>query len=135
MILWPHQETPRITGKVNVWRCWQQQEKRKTTSKMAWLNKRACSLEFTGLLKTFWRSVIRSPYIRNNLPACNNICVAGAGLNLKTGLDSIKWIYSIPFWLCCFLTAYTCFLWILSLIHIWRCRRRLRCRSRWSPYH
>ena len=24
---------------------------------------------------------------------------------------------------------------ILSLIHIWRCRRRLRCRSRWSPYH
>ena len=26
--------------------------------------------------------------------------------------------------------------WIgLSLIHIWRCRRRLRCRSRWSPYH
>ena len=23
----------------------------------------------------------------------------------------------------------------LSLIHIWRCRRRLRCISRWSPYH
>ena len=23
----------------------------------------------------------------------------------------------------------------LSLIHIWRCRRVLRCRSRWSPYH
>ena len=23
----------------------------------------------------------------------------------------------------------------LTLIHIWRCRRRLRCRSRWSPYH
>ena len=23
----------------------------------------------------------------------------------------------------------------LSLIHISRCRRRLRCRSRWSPYH
>ena len=23
----------------------------------------------------------------------------------------------------------------LSLIHIWRCRRTLRCRSRWSPYH
>ena len=27
-------------------------------------------------------------------------------------------------------TAYT-----LSLIHIWRCRRIERCRSRWSPYH
>ena len=24
---------------------------------------------------------------------------------------------------------------LLSLIHIWRCRRRLRCRSRWSPCH
>ena len=24
---------------------------------------------------------------------------------------------------------------MLSLIHIWRCRRLLRCRSRWSPYH
>ena len=23
----------------------------------------------------------------------------------------------------------------LSLIHIWRCRRTPRCRSRWSPYH
>ena len=26
-------------------------------------------------------------------------------------------------------------LWYLSLIHIWRCRRLLTCRSRWSPYH
>ena len=24
---------------------------------------------------------------------------------------------------------------ILSLIHIWRCRRSYACRSRWSPYH
>ena len=24
---------------------------------------------------------------------------------------------------------------LLSLIHIWRCRRTPRCRSRWSPYH
>ena len=24
---------------------------------------------------------------------------------------------------------------MLSLIHIWRCRRLLTCRSRWSPYH
>ena len=26
-------------------------------------------------------------------------------------------------------------LFLLSLIHIWRCRRIERCRSRWSPYH
>ena len=25
--------------------------------------------------------------------------------------------------------------WLLSLIHIWRCRRYAVCRSRWSPYH
>ena len=25
--------------------------------------------------------------------------------------------------------------WLLSLIHIWRCRRSTLCRSRWSPYH
>ena len=24
---------------------------------------------------------------------------------------------------------------VLSLIHIWRCRRDPQCRSRWSPYH
>ena len=28
-----------------------------------------------------------------------------------------------------------CVLFKLSLIHIWRCRRIERCRSRWSPYH
>ena len=28
-----------------------------------------------------------------------------------------------------------CGLELLSLIHIWRCRRIERCRSRWSPYH
>ena len=32
-----------------------------------------------------------------------------------------------------------CMCWLctlcLSLIHIWRCRRIERCRSRWSPYH
>ena len=26
-------------------------------------------------------------------------------------------------------------LYLLSLIHIWRCRRSTLCRSRWSPYH
>ena len=35
--------------------------------------------------------------------------------------------------LSCWLNAAQCAL--LSLIHISRCRRRLRCRSRWSPYH
>ena len=28
-----------------------------------------------------------------------------------------------------------CSVLVLSLIHIWRCRRDVLCRSRWSPYH
>ena len=32
-------------------------------------------------------------------------------------------------------TSKSCVLLYLSLIHIWRCRRIERCRSRWSPYH
>ena len=28
-----------------------------------------------------------------------------------------------------------CVIIVLSLIHIWRCRRSTLCRSRWSPYH
>ena len=30
---------------------------------------------------------------------------------------------------------WTSILLLLSLIHIWRCRRSYACRSRWSPYH
>ena len=55
-----------------------------------------------------------------------------------------------PHWLCCvlitfakevmFLPVFVCLsvcvcVQDLSLIHIWRCRRIERCRSRWSPYH
>ena len=40
--------------------------------------------------------------------------------------------------LCCLATQLHCSYFNilrLSLIHIWRCRRIERCRSRWSPYH
>ena len=39
---------------------------------------------------------------------------------------------------CCFCSQeinHVLSLWFLSLIHIWRCRRRGWCRSRWSPDH
>ena len=39
------------------------------------------------------------------------------------GAGQMQWIGLVP-------NGY-----ILSLIHIWRCRRRFACRSRWSPYH
>ena len=66
------------------------------------------------------------------------------------------WVYSIGLWIClpwdfcasswdCEIVLKTVRLersalgWgkvvQLSLIHIWRCRRIERCRSRWSPYH
>ena len=35
------------------------------------------------------------------------------------------WLGAVPFR----------YIYYLSLIHIWRCRRLLTCRSRWSPYH
>ena len=36
---------------------------------------------------------------------------------------------------CCLSPGITWTLHVLSLIHIWRCRRSYACRSRWSPYH
>ena len=46
---------------------------------------------------------------------------------------------SHSFWVLCFSTNTLEFSpshhSVLSLIHIWRCRRIERCRSRWSPYH
>ena len=33
------------------------------------------------------------------------------------------------------LKHYHQWIYMLSLIHIWRCRRSYACRSRWSPYH
>ena len=38
-------------------------------------------------------------------------------------------------WTFCYVLVICRFHYFLSLIHIWRCRRIERCRSRWSPYH
>ena len=64
-----------------------------------------------------------------------------------TKLSNVRWraIYSLmcvsytstsqtapqTLWLCWHLQVAH----VLSLIHIWRCRRSTLCRSRWSPYH
>ena len=45
--------------------------------------------------------------------------------------------FQMPLNVCEITTRYW-YLWtpiLLSLIHIWRCRRSYACRSRWSPYH
>ena len=52
-------------------------------------------------------------------------CSGVSGLH-DASIDALSGLASIDFdliWL------------LLSLIHIWRCRRIERCRSRWSPYH
>ena len=55
------------------------------------------------------------------LPRAANICqiiiTALMNINKQTALIFRVWV------------------WYLSLIHIWRCRRSTLCRSRWSPYH
>ena len=40
-----------------------------------------------------------------------------------------QWMRVVDDW------SYDDYMITLSLIHIWRCRRIERCRSRWSPYH
>ena len=44
-------------------------------------------------------------------------------------------VFSCNWWNRKRLNSLTSIGWDLSLIHIWRCRRIERCRSRWSPYH
>ena len=41
----------------------------------------------------------------------------------------------LDLWFCRWRQFFINFLFWLSLIHIWRCRRYAVCRSRWSPYH
>ena len=50
-------------------------------------------------------------------------------------IQNVKiWYYAIEPHFCAQIQLY-CRSSSLSLIHIWRCRRIERCRSRWSPYH
>ena len=56
------------------------------------------------------------------LPACWR--------QLMAAQKSCKWV-GFSMWL----NRRSCLIVILSLIHIWRCRRSTLCRSRWSPYH
>ena len=46
----------------------------------------------------------------------------------KNGLQGGEWAVGIP-------GTLGGAIYMLSLIHIWRCRRSTLCRSRWSPYH
>ena len=82
-------------------------------------------------------------------------CPKGFIISNCIQLNGVWWfLYVLPKWNCSRCLKYVrpfktngqfkliqieSYLWyvmyILSLIHIWRCRRIERCRSRWSPYH
>ena len=93
-----------------------------------------CEMTFihfkTGYTIVMWMHALIAPLI-----ALHRVKMVKIGLvvfELKWGR---KWK------LCCDsveIGRYT-FIWhtgvLLSLIHIWRCRRSTLCRSRWSPYH
>ena len=69
--------------------------------------------------------LLRLPYVINT----NLLKHSSRNMPEDPLLRSAPGILDVPFWLKA--KAGDC----LSLIHIWRCRRLLTCRSRWSPYH
>ena len=74
---------------------------------------------------------------RSGISVCLCLCLClsqslSLCLCLSVCLCSTPFVFSSPSLSLFFL--YTA-LSLLSLIHIWRCRRHVVCRSRWSPYH
>ena len=76
---------------------------------------------------------------------CHDRCVTLFHSLLLSFYPPPLWIFIYLILLCLlfFLSLVLCFdcltslfcVYALSLIHIWRCRRDVLCRSRWSPYH
>ena len=88
------------------------------------LETEASLIIFTGrmwFLSNLWGKVAKETqgtWSREQLPS-------GVTLSSATGLFTARVATMYRFCLVC----------VLSLIHIWRCRRSYACRSRWSPYH
>ena len=76
-----------------------------------------------SLVSACLSTLISSLYRGNDILHTFNICSS----EMYTYILSIMCI--CVFYIVGFIVLY------LSLIHIWRCRRIERCRSRWSPYH
>ena len=71
----------------------------------------------------------------NMCSQCHVHCISTADKN--SHFLSVKYEYNFGFCVTDPLLQNTsvCAYCVLSLIHIWRCRRSTLCRSRWSPYH
>ena len=77
------------------------------------------------------------PSVWNSLPPHirNAATISTLETTLKTNLFNLYKTNSallILMSVCACTCMHVC---LLSLIHIWRCRRAVTCRSRWSPYH
>ena len=71
-----------------------------------------------------------------SISLCVSLCVC---ISLSLCVSVCLYIsVCVSVWQCLYISVLVCLcvsLYPLSLIHIWRCRRIERCRSRWSPYH
>ena len=87
-----------------------------TNSSGDWLTFGAvCSKVLLTLLSASGESICRRVFARRRTFRTPAVCCFDTGMKLSIDCPCT-----------------TC---LLSLIHIWRCRRIERCRSRWSPYH
>ena len=84
------------------------------------------------------RHIVSSSHLKKTTSSCVCLlCVFRRRLVERAAREMRKWT-DLPERICKFCLKNKlglCKLYILSLIHIWRCRRIERCRSRWSPYN
>ena len=76
----------------------------------------------------FWPVIVKYSNINLNMPPKNILY----NVVLLAHLSTLHFYLSSSCVPICVIFRWLTY---LSLIHIWRCRRIERCRSRWSPYH
>ena len=117
--------------------------------------------EFSIMLNLFSNLFLKTPSIEGWLDGrpcliCSNwksfnMCMIGWSLWVIHLILIVFFNWYYNWYLFCifiFVSIYAClnfkqyqfrlvftYIYMLSLIHIWRCRRSTLCRSRWSPYH
>ena len=100
---------------------------------------------YRGHLSICWKSKYKIIIWLSNCLVMNCMSIIHDGVaTTSTFLIVMAFMNSVDvsFQICClrkwFSTRFTFVIFMvfmLSLIHIWRCRRYSLCRSRWSPYH
>ena len=116
--------------------------------------KKVTKISFCNLRNSLWRCLAVRTFVNSSSRqwrSTNPLCDRDSLVGLNVWMQHCNWLtpeISILMWTPWFLPNqrqelvgdgkksevlnYSVY---LSLIHIWRCRRIERCRSRWSPYH